>query len=104
MHFSVGEMSVSPNQVPVPGVHADLYHRLQGDDGSYLTCGPDLKQALDRSDPDYSMANRLVNRLHYLASSWESSAKGVHSPVWDEQVKYDQRSHVLLMGPENVGL
>ena len=79
MYFSVGETSVSPNHVPVPGAHEGFYHRLQGDDGSYLTCGPDLKQALDRSDPDYSKANKLVNRLHHFAKTWEG--KKIHSPV-----------------------
>ena len=105
MHFSVGETSVSSNHIPVPGAHADLYQKLEGDDGSYLTCGPDLKQALDISDPDYLKANKLANRLHYFAPSWgPESDKKVLSPVGDAMVKNDQQVRALLMGPEKVGL
>ncbi|EHL02794.1 hypothetical protein M7I_1133 [Glarea lozoyensis 74030] len=104
MFHSVGSTSVSKNSVPVPGVYKDLYSRLEGDDGSFLTSGPDLRIPLDDSSPDYKRANQKSNRLHYFSPTCDGGGVGVRSVVWDEQVKYDQRIHDLMNGPVNVGL
>jgi hypothetical protein len=101
MYYSVGDTSVSHNKVPVPGAHADLYHKLQGDDGSFLTCGPDLRKAVDGSDPDHTKANKMANRLHYFAKDWRGDK--IHSPVWDELVKHDQAVHQALIDNSRSG-
>ena len=65
-YFSVGPTSVSKNAVPVAGVYNDLYHKLQGDDGNFLTSGPDMRIPLDSPEPDPKLANTTSGRLQYF--------------------------------------
>lgn len=72
IYFSVGATSVTDNTVSVPKVHKDQYATLVGEDGSFLECGPNLKQPVSAD----------ATSLQY----WAKDGKGnkITNPVWKQ--------------------
>lgn len=53
----------------MPGVYADLYHQISGDDGGFLTSGPDLRKLVDTTIPDPKLAPTKAGRLQYMVKN-----------------------------------
>ncbi|GAM83019.1 hypothetical protein ANO11243_010050 [Dothideomycetidae sp. 11243] len=106
MGFSVGPTSMTDKTVPVPGAHADQFHRLTGDDGSFLTCGPDMKKPLEKPNFDPKKTSTMSQRLQYsqmmptdpkTSNDPDAEPNKVHNVVWDEVVKNDQRVYEAMI-------
>jgi hypothetical protein len=73
MYYSVGATSVTPNSVNPPKAHASQYHKLEGDDKSFLHCAPSLEKPV----------NEKARELQYWAK--DKDGNNLVNPAWKQE-------------------